>query len=274
MVRNARTRVTGHTPAWYERLATMQEGYFYPWQSRIAEGDGETAYTRLVRRHLTPETDVLEAGCGHGVDAVAFAPLCRSFRGYDQVEKWISLCRENCEHAGIDNAVFVCGNSSADRNDGQVTVPALGASTDVVLSRRGPTNWIEDVPRFCRPGAALIQLNPLGALARAPWDEELPVDLQLGEPAGSGDAAMRRTVSERLGKVGLSLHSWWIHDVPEWFLSPKDLYLFLTFGNADDEVPAWREVEGEVRRVFERHADATGLPWRHRRFLWKALFQG
>jgi hypothetical protein len=271
MVRNARTKVWGHTTAWYERLATMQEGYFYPWKSAIAEGDGETAYTALVQQHLTPETDVVEAGCGHGVDAVAFAPLCRSFRGYDQVEKWISLCRGKCDEAGIDNAVFLCRNSSADRNGGRVTVPALSASTDLVISRRGPTNCIEDVPRFCRPGATLIQLNPLAAPERAPWDDELPVDLQLGEPEGGGDAGMRQTVSERLAKVGLSLHSWWIHDVPEWFLTPKDLYDFLTFGNADDEVPAWRDVEADLTRIFERHADDTGLPWRHRRFLWKSV---
>lgn len=28
-------RIVPHSPAWYDRLATLQEGYHYPWQSQL-----------------------------------------------------------------------------------------------------------------------------------------------------------------------------------------------------------------------------------------------
>ena len=86
-----------------------------------------------------------------------------------------------------------------------------------------------------------------------------------------GDAGSRQTVEARLAKVGLHLHSWWIYDVAEWLHTPRDLYHLLTFGNAPEEVPSWRESEPQLTRIFERHAVAAGLELRNRRFLWKAI---
>lgn len=271
MVRNRHTKIRGHTPNWYDRLSTLQEGYYYPWESTTEAGGGEQAYTDMVREHLSPQVDVLEAGCGHGVDAVLFAPLCRSFRGYDQIDRWTTMARAACEKAGITNATFLSRNSSADRNGGQVKVPALTASTDVVISRRGPTNWIEDVPRFCRPGAVLLQLNPLAPLVEPPWNPDLPEDLRLEPPDGAGDIGMRQTIEERLAKVGLQIHSGWTYDVPEHLHTPRDLYRFLTFGNAPEEVPSWPESEPALSDVFARFASDQGLEYRNRRFLWKSV---
>ncbi|HJP32634.1 MAG TPA: class I SAM-dependent methyltransferase [Candidatus Latescibacteria bacterium] len=265
------TGVRGHTSAWYERLATLQEGYYYPWESTTADGGGEAAYSTLVRQHLTPELDVLEAGCGHGVDAVSFAPLCRSLRAYDQVDRYVTLARQAVAEHGIDNTTLLCRNSSADRNGGQVTVPALTASIDVVISRRGPTNWIEDAPRFCRPGAVLLQLNPLGLLEEYSWNRQLPESLRLSPPDPDPDAGMRSRIETRLARVGLAIHSCWTYDVPEWLHGPRELYRFLTFGRSPDEVESWPEVHGELSAVFARHAVESGLELRNRRFLWKSV---
>ena len=270
-MRNLATKVRGHTTGWYERLATLQQGYYYPWESTIADGDGESAYADLVRQHLSPACDVLEVGCGHGVDAVAFAPLCRTLRAFDQVDRYITLARKAATESGIDNATFLCRNSSADRNGGQVTVPALTDSIDVVISRRGPTNWIEDVPRFCRSGAVLIQLNPLAPLTEYAWNPELPEGLRQSPPDADPDAGMLHAVETRLAKVDLCIHSCWTFDVPELLHEPRDLYRLLTFGNTPEEVPSWPEAAQHLTQLFARHAVTGGLELQHRRFLWQAI---
>lgn len=33
-----------HSAEWYDRLYTLQPGYYYPWRSRLAAGNGEDAY--------------------------------------------------------------------------------------------------------------------------------------------------------------------------------------------------------------------------------------
>ena len=33
-IKEAEMSLTAHSPAWYDRLATMQNGYRYPWRSQ------------------------------------------------------------------------------------------------------------------------------------------------------------------------------------------------------------------------------------------------
>ena len=149
-------RVLAHSPAWYDRLSSMQEGYYYPWRSTLADGNGESAYLDLARELLAPELDVLDAGCGHGAQTLDFAPLCRTILGYDRVQKYIDLAESAREARGVSNATFICANSKRPDEPNGVRVPVPDRSVDLVISRRGPTHWIEDAPRFCRAGARLL----------------------------------------------------------------------------------------------------------------------
>lgn len=265
---------TPHSNAWYDRLSSLQDGYYYPWHSTIADGGGEQAYLDLVRRHLHPDLDVLDVGCGHGEVALEMAPLCRSLRAYDRVSRFIDLARRAARDQGVDNLQFRCANSRADANSGRVRVPAADASIDLVISRRGPTHWIEDTRRFCRPGATLIQLNPLAFLVEPAWNRQLPDALQLPPAIADPDAGMRASIERRLGLARLTMHSCWTYDVPEWLRTPRDLHTFLTFGYDDGELPSWRESEAQLAAVFEGHAGERGLEFRNRRFLWKAVVDG
>ena len=263
-------RLTPHSPAWYDRLSSLQQGYFYPWESTLADGNGESAYLTLVRELLTLELDVLDAGCGHGDLTLDLAPLCRTIVGYDRVQKYIDLAETACQARGVSNAAFICANPKRPNELKGVRVPVPDRSVDFVISRRGPTHWIEDAPRFCRAGARLLQLNPCSRAIEPLWNQALPESLRLPVPDPEATGDMRNAIERRLAAAGLALHSAWSFDVPEWYHSPLDLYKSLTFGEDPKDIPDWNDVRSDFVELFERHASGPGLEDRHRRLLWLA----
>ena len=84
-------RLIPQTAAWYDRLATLQVGYEYPWRSKVGRWHGEDAYLALVGQHLSPEADVLDVACGHGDVAIEIASQARSVLAYDRTAAWIEL---------------------------------------------------------------------------------------------------------------------------------------------------------------------------------------
>ncbi len=206
-----------------EALAARQGGYFYPWRSAPGDGNGEDAYTQLVEAHLSLEKVVLDAGCGHGTDMLAFAPKVRRFIGYDAVESFIAIARRKAAEVGLANVELMLCNSSARHNDGAARVPAADRTLDLIISRRGPTNWIADARRACRPGARLIQLNPLPT-PEPPWNGELPQALRLAEnPANPGRPDLVAEIEAALAAAGLRLDDGQVFDAPEVISEPEDL---------------------------------------------------
>ncbi len=262
-------RLTPHTHAWYDRLAETQQGYFYPWRSTVAPRNGEAAYLDLVRAHLAADKDVLDVGCGHGEVDLAIAPHCRSVLAYDRVASFIDLAQAAQRERGITNVTFVCADSSADANDGQSHIPAAPASFDLLISRRGPLHWLADARRVARPGATLIQLNPMEWAALPSWNSDLPPALRLAPYEG----AMRAAVERRLADAGIALHSCWTFDVPEWFDDPREFYVWRTWGEAAEDVPSYAEVAPGLARIFARYAGSHGLAIRHCRLLWQAVIE-
>lgn len=256
-----------HSPEWYDRLARMQEGYSFPWRSRVAPLGGEELYLRLLRMHLSPDADVLDAGCGHGEVALAIAPLCRSVLAYDRVAPFIRIAARAAGGRGAGNVSFLVADSSAGANGGRPRIPAEPRSFDVLTSRRGPLHWIEDARRVARPGAALIQLSP-GRTPPPPWNGELPEALRMPEP---GPWPVRASVERRLGMGGLELDSCWEVEAPEVFDDPRELYAKLSWGRGPGEAPAYGEVRAALERIYAGHAGGDGLAVRLGWFLWKAL---
>jgi len=256
-----------HSPAWYDRLATLQQGYYFPWKSILPPMNGEDTYLELVDQHLFPEADVLDAGCGHGEVALGFAPRCRSILAYDRVAAYIQLAKDAALQRGINHVTFLCADSSSEANNGKPRIPAEPASFDLIISRRGPINWIEDAQRVARPGAVIIQLIP--ELTPLPlWNEELPEGLRIPPPSIS---SMRDVIEQRLALCGLPRHSCWVFDVPETFPDAEQLYIFLSWGHTPDEVPAFADVQADLEAIFTRYAEPEGLVNRRGRFLWKVV---
>lgn len=250
-------------------LAASQGGYFYPWKSSVAPGNGEDAYAALVEASLQPDATVLEAGCGHGPDIPRFAPKAGRYVAYDAVAEFIDIARLAADERGVTNVELAVANSAPQHNGGRARLPVPDGSVDLIISRRGPTNFILDARRAVRPGGALIQLNPVDLTA--PWFEALPAALPV--PAAFREAggfeAIAGRIADRLAEGGLALHSAWTFDVPEILAEPDDLYAFLTW-LADDPPPP-QAVGADLERLFRDFAGPEGLELRHRRYLWKAV---
>jgi SAM-dependent methyltransferase len=264
-------RLMGQTPAWYDRLATLQEGYYYPWRATLPAWHGEDAYLELVRQHVRPDTDVLDVACAHGEVSLAIAAQARSVLGYDRTAAWIELAQRAAAERGITNATFVCHDSSPAANGGQARLPAEDQSFDVLICSKGPFHWIEDARRVARPGAVLLMLVP-DAVPLTPWHAWLPEALQWKDAPDPHWA--RPAIEQRLAAGGLSLHSWWSFDVPEVFPDPEQLYTWLAWGCTPDEVPPFEEIRPILERVFAEHGDTEGVAIRYRRYLWKAVVPG
>jgi SAM-dependent methyltransferase len=261
-------RLTPHETAWYDRLATLQEGYFYPWHSRLGAWNGEDLYLPLVRLHLRPDADVLDVACGHGEVALELAPDCRSILGYDRVAAYVELARRNAHERGLTNATFICHDSSLDANAGRARLPGNDRSFDLLICSKGPFHWVEDARRVARAGATLIMLVP-DIRPSTPWHGWLPERLRWGEAADPGWA--RAAIEERLNNGGLALHSWWSFDVPEVFPDAEQMYVWLSWGWTPEEVPSFAEVRPVLERVFAEYGGEEGVAVRHRRHLWKAV---
>jgi SAM-dependent methyltransferase len=251
-----------------EALAAQQGGYFYPWRAALGAGNGEDAYTQFVEDHLSLDKVVLDAGCGHGTDMLAFAPKVRRFIGYDAVQSFIAVARRRADEAGLTNVELVAANSSPRLNGGEALIPVADHALDLIVSRRGPTNWIADARRVCRPGARLIQLNPLPG-PDAAWNVELPEALRMADnPANPGRPELPLQIEAALAAANLRLDEGQVFDVPEVFSQPKELYRCLTFMRFEPEPPSWEVARPHLERLFARHGP---IELRQRRFLWTAV---
>lgn len=254
-----------HSPAWYKQLAKTQQGYYYPWKSTVSPFNGEDAYLELVKAHLQPQLDVLDAGCGHGDVALEIAPLCHSVFAYDLVEDYVELAQTRARERSLENVQFVCANSSAKANLGKPKIPAKDNTIDLFISRRGPLNWLADAKRVAKPGATIIMLTMLETTLPA-WHELLPETLSFPFPTSG---SMLAEVRGRLETNGFSLQSYWTFDVPEVFDNPRDLYIYLTWTNFAN-APSFETTKPILETIFEQYANNRGLALPHRRLLWKA----
>jgi len=80
----------------------------------------------MTQKHLTPDTRVVEFGCGTGSTAVIHAPLVKSYHAIDVAENMIDLARAKSVEAGLSNIQFTVGTLE------EANVP--DASSDAVLA--------------------------------------------------------------------------------------------------------------------------------------------
>ncbi len=258
-----------HSNSWYDHLSSIQEGYYYPWKSNVGDKNGEEAFLNLVREHLTPQSNVLEVGCGHGELALQLAPMCKQILAFDRVDSYIQLANKDKDSTLTNNVDFVRYDVTDPDHD-EMALPADSDSIDVIICRRGPLHWIEDAGRVCRNGAFIIALNPMEEPIPA-WSSKLPHKLHYensGRHTGSG--SIHHSVENRLHQAGLTLHSGWSFDVPEVFPDPVELYKMITWGLPASEIPSFEELKYKFDAIYKTFAEPEGIVLRHCRFLWQA----
>ena len=72
----------------------------------------EAAYQtklEMTRKHLKPDMDLLEIGCGTGSTAIVHAPHVRSIRAVDISPAMLEIARGKAAEAGIANVAFEVG---------------------------------------------------------------------------------------------------------------------------------------------------------------------
>jgi len=260
-------QIPKQTAAWYDRLTTLQTGYYYPWHSQPDPDHGEDRYVALVHRYLRSDAVVLDVACGHGAQTLEFAPYCRTIVGYDRTAEWIALAREQSRRTQQPDATFILYDSSPNANGGQAHLPVTDASCDLIVCSKGPFHWIDDARRAAHPGATLIMLVP-DATPPTPWWGALPQVLRW---AGAPDRHWARTtIEQRLATNGLTLQCWWEFDVPEYFAYPDDLYDWLTWGEPPEIIPSRAAMRATLKQIFGTHGEPAGVPIRHRRYVWLA----
>ncbi|GGM09592.1 class I SAM-dependent methyltransferase [Deinococcus aerophilus] len=138
-----------HSRAWYARLAAELGGYCHPW-IRVLDGpDPELIFDTTLQTLLHPATRVLEAGCGHGPDALRFGGQCARWVAYDRQPELLELARAGAPHA-------VC-----HLWDGKGEVPqGLCGPFDLIVSRRGPTSVIDHLPAVAASDARFLYVGP------------------------------------------------------------------------------------------------------------------
>lgn len=264
-------RLQPHTAEWYDRLATHQQGYYYPWHSQFGAWHGEDVYAAMVHQHVRADVDVLDIACGHGKVALRIAPFCRSVLGYDRTRAWVDLAQQTAHERNLTNATFLYHDSSPVAHAGRARLSGSNASFDLLICSKGPFHWIEDAWRVARPGAVLLMLVP-DARPLTPWHAWLPEALRWADAADPHWA--RSTIEQRLAVSKLALRSWWSFDVPEMFSDPEQLYVSLTWGSTPDERPLFDEVRPVLEHVFAEYGGPEGVELRYRRYLWRAVVPG
>ncbi|GEM47358.1 class I SAM-dependent methyltransferase [Deinococcus cellulosilyticus] len=138
-----------HSREWYQALASNQGQYAYPWKQVLSAPGGEDWFSHLLEQSLSSEKRVLEAGCAHAPDARRFAHLTASWTGYDWMEGFLVEARKH-----VPGGHFVCWDGKSDVPDG------LKGAYDVLVSRRGPTSFLNHIKTFAAPGAHMLCVYP------------------------------------------------------------------------------------------------------------------
>lgn len=117
----------------------------------------EAAYQeklRITREYLTPDSAVVEFGCGTGSTAIAHAPHAKSITATDVSARMIEIARDKAEAAGLSNVSF------AQASIEEMAVP--DASVDMVMGHsilhlvEDRHTVIDQVHTMLKPGGVFV----------------------------------------------------------------------------------------------------------------------
>lgn len=249
-----------HTNAWYDRISETQYGYHYPWTSILPPEHGEDSFRNILKTELKPRDVVLDAGCGSGELTNELAHWCHQIVGYDRVANFIDIANRNRQ----PNATFILHDSKQQNSR---MLPVDDRSIDYIISSKGPSHWIADVPRVARGQATLLMLMPYAG--REPeWYGDLPAGLK--EPGFSKDRLLEDTKS-RLKAIGTEIKELQFFEVKETFSDQAEFYHFLSWGKFDSQYDKV-ELEKIIGEIFSAYGKQGNIYVNRCRLIWRSLF--
>ena len=107
---------------------------------------------RLLDHYTTPDSSVLDLGCGAGHTLCRLASHVKQIWGVDSNEELLNAARLRTERLGLTNVTMLLGSS----NDPEAMKSLPDATFDFVFSRRGP-NLSEHLLRALHKEAIFLQ---------------------------------------------------------------------------------------------------------------------
>lgn len=243
--------VRPHSIEWYAQLGRLTGEYSYPWQSTIAEPNGELIFTREVSQ-MVPGKKVLDIGCGHGGFAIQWSPVVKHIVGIDITSDFIKQGNQS----GRENVSFLTANTK-DK------LPFAEEEFGCAYNRRGPTSAYLDVKRIIKKGGQVIGLHP-GDQITSELSELFPTFF---EPSPAGTPVLDN-IKKRLEEGGLAHADIETVRGIEYLHEPMDVMRMSLFGQKPSVFEtAIEESMSEITRIFEKHATDIGLPTTFERYI-------
>ncbi|MBL4873851.1 MAG: class I SAM-dependent methyltransferase [Rhodobacteraceae bacterium] len=117
----------------------------------------EAAYReklKITRTYFTPESEVLEFGCGTGTTAVSHAPFVKHIDAIDVSSKMLDFARGKADAAEVSNITFVCADIEKYAERGIVYDVIMGHSILHLLEDKEAV--IATVYDILKPGGVFV----------------------------------------------------------------------------------------------------------------------
>ncbi|MCK4860572.1 MAG: class I SAM-dependent methyltransferase [Rhodobacteraceae bacterium] len=117
----------------------------------------EAAYQeklKITRTYFTPESEVLEFGCGTGTTAVSHTPFVKHIHAIDVSSKMLEFAKVKADAAGVSNITFTCANIEGFADSGTVYDVIMGHSILHLLEAKEAV--IATVYKMLKPGGVFV----------------------------------------------------------------------------------------------------------------------
>jgi SAM-dependent methyltransferase len=168
---------------------------------------------RWLERTMPPAGQLLDLGCGTGIDAVHLAKLGHRVTAIDWSPRMVERTEERAQRAGLELATLAIGAHELERLPGQGTF-------DGIYSNLGPLNCVPDLSevaegcaRLVRRGGTLV-FTVIGRLC--PWEI-----LHFGVRGRWSRIGVR--FARRVVPVGMNRHRIWTR-----YYTPREFYAAFT----------------------------------------------
>jgi ubiquinone/menaquinone biosynthesis C-methylase UbiE len=120
----------------------------------VSDEDAYRIKLEATRRHLAPDSRVLEFGCGTGSTALAHAPFVGRIEAIDFSARMIEIAREKAKAQGLDNVSFAQADIMTLDAPDQTYDAVLGLNVLHLVNERDAV--VAKVFRLLKPGGVFV----------------------------------------------------------------------------------------------------------------------